>query len=221
MRQGDPPTSIGYGAFCICRMTHLHALSRLGGRTAGVRPGGEYDLVSRITKTSMSIAEMKEFATFSASTQRYIRRSLDVASDCQDVLAKWARDPVEAASIRAQHSVYRRLPVVRTSLPQAADLCEVEPVLSPLIALSAFDLGQARLPSFSSFRFLYERLLGGRSRPWLPSAFMCAAGMPQLHPDLRGTLLKSISEAAATASGWASRDPEFFPTWVEKVEMAA
>ena len=190
-------------------------------RTAGVRPGGEYEVVSKVSKTSMPIAEMKEFATFPAATQRYIRRSLDVAGECDHVLEKWARDGVEAASIRAQHSIYARLPIVRATLPDVADLSEVEPVLSPLVTLAAFDLGQGRLPSFSAFRFLYERLLGGRSRPWLPSAFMCAAGMPQLHPNLRGTLLKSISEAAATASGWASRDPQFFPTWVEKVEMAA
>ena len=177
--------------------------------------------MSKLSKTSMSIAEMKEFATFASSTQRYIRRSLDVASNSDDVLGKWARDNVEVAAIRAQFGIYRRLDCVRDMLPDASGLLDCESMISPIVTLAAFDLGQGRLPSFSSFRFLYERLLGGRSRPWLPSAFMCAAGMPHLHPSLRSTLLKSISEAAATASGWASRDPEFFPTWVEKVELAA
>lgn len=177
--------------------------------------------MSKVSKNSMTIAEMKEFATFASSTQRYIRRSLDVARGEGDILGKWARDDVEVASIRAQASMYQRLDLVRGLLPDASGLTDAEPMISPLVTVSAFDLGQGRLVSFSSYRFLYERLLGGRARPWLPSAFMAAAGMPHIHPERRGILLKSISEAAATAPGWTSREPDFYPTWVEKVEMAA
>jgi hypothetical protein len=32
-------------------------------------------------------------------------------------------------------------------------------------------------------------------------------------------LLQSISEAAATAPGWSSREPMFLPDWVEKVDV--
>lgn len=177
--------------------------------------------MSKTAKTSMTISEMREFATFASSTQRYIRRSLDVAQESGDVLGKWARDQIEIASIQAQFSIYQRLPAIRDMLPDAAGLMDAEPMISPLVTVAAFDLGQGRLPSFSSFRFLYERLLGGRARPWLPSAFMAAAGMPHIHPERRGNLLKSISESAATAPGWTSREPEFYPTWVEKVELAA
>jgi hypothetical protein len=28
--------------------------------------------------------------------------------------------------------------------------------------------------------------------------------------------LQSISEAAATASGWSTREPAFYPEWVDK-----
>ena len=38
------------------------------------------------------------------------------------------------------------------------------------------------------------------------------------NPDKRKVLLQSISEAAATAPGWSTREPVFFPEWVEKVE---
>ena len=76
----------------------------------------------------------------------------------------------------------------------------------------------ARLTSFSAFRFLYERLIGAEVRPWLPSLFCAAAALPHLHPELRRQLLQSISEAAATAAGWSSRQPAFFPHWVEKVD---
>ena len=48
-----------------------------------------------------------------------------------------------------------------------------------------------------------------------------AAALPHLHPERRRKLLQSISEAAATASGWSSRQPAFFPHWVEKVDTAA
>ena len=74
------------------------------------------------------------------------------------------------------------------------------------------------MTSFSAFRFLYERLIGAEVRPWLPSLFCSAAALPHLHPELRRQLLQSISEAAATAAGWSSRQPAFFPHWVEKVD---
>ena len=170
---------------------------------------------------AMTLAEMKEFAGLSASTQRYIRRSLDIGLDRDDALARWSRDTVEAASIRAQARVYGRLPDIRAGIPHDSGLDAVEAFLTPLVTLAAFDLGQGRLTSFSAFRFLYERLLGADARPWLPAAFCAAAALPHLHPDLRRRLLQSISEAAATASGWSNRSPSFFPHWVEKVEPAA
>jgi hypothetical protein len=170
---------------------------------------------------AMALAEMKEFAGFAAGTQRYVRRSLDIGLDREDAMARWSRDVVEAASIRAQARLYDRLPELRVSIPDDSGLDAVEPFMAPLITVSAFDLGQGRLTSFSSYRFLYERLLGADVRPWLPGAFCAAAALPHLHPDLRRTLLQSISEAAATASGWSTRAPAFFPSWVEKVETPA
>lgn len=170
---------------------------------------------------AMTLAEMKEFASFSSATQRYVRRSLDIGLDREDAMARWGRDVVEAASIRAQARVYRSLSEIRAMVPEASGLEAVEPFLGPLITLAAFDLGQGRITSFSAFRFLYERLIGAEVRPWLPSAFCSAAALPHLHPELRRKLLQSISEAAATASGWSSRQPAFFPYWVEKVDMSA
>lgn len=166
---------------------------------------------------AMTLAEMKEFAGFSASTQRYIRRALDIGLDRDDALTRWSRDVVETASIRAQARMYDRLPDLRAMIPDDSALDAVEPFMAPLVTLSAFDLGQGRLPTFSAYRFLYERLLGAECRPWLPAAFCAAAALPTLHPDLRRRLLQSISEAAATASGWSNRKPAFFPYWVEKV----
>ncbi|TPG15707.1 hypothetical protein [Sphingomonas oligophenolica] len=170
---------------------------------------------------AMTLAEMKEFAGFPAATQRYIRRSLDIGLDRDDAMARWSRDVVEAASIRAQARIYRSLADLREICPDDADLQAIEPFLAPLITLVAFDLGQGRITSFSAFRFLYERLIGAEVRPWLPAAFCGAAALPHLHPELRRNLLQSISEAAATASGWSHRQPAFFPNWVEKVDSSA
>lgn len=170
---------------------------------------------------AMTLAEMKEFAGFPGATQRYIRRSLDVGLDREDALNRWSRDVIEAASIRAQRRVYERLEHVRETVPDDSGLDQVEPFLAPLVTMTAFDLGQDRLASFGSYRFLYERLIGANVRPWLPGAFCAAAALPHLHPEKRRVLLQSISEAAATAPGWSNREPSFFPEWVDKVEARA
>ena len=167
----------------------------------------------------LTLAEIKEFAGFSAATQRYIRRSLDVAFDRKDAIALWSRDAVEATTIKAQHKFYDRLPEIRALVPDSSSIEDAEPFLAQLIIVSAFDLGQSRIDGFAAFRFLYERLIGADARPWLPAAFCAAASMPHLQPERRKVLLQSISEAAATAPGWSKRQPSFYPEWVEKVEV--
>ena len=179
------------------------------------------------TKTSqpaggaLLISEMKEFAGFPKSTQRYIRRSLDVAFGRADPLDTWARDEVEGASIAAQGRFYKQLDHLRLQVPDDRGLDMIEPFMGVLVTLTAFDLGQDRLPSFAAYRFLYERLLGAAVRPWLPAAFCASSALPHLHPDRRRLLLQSISENAATAPGWSSRESVFWPEWVEKVDLAA
>ncbi len=166
----------------------------------------------------LAIAELKEFAGFPASTQRYIRRSLDIALERDDAVARWSRDVIEETAIRVQARVYGRLQDIRAVIPDNSGLESLESFMAPLVAVSAFDLGQDRLPSFSAYRFLYERLLGAAARPWLPGAFCAAAALPNLHPERRRTLLQSISEAAATAPGWSNREPRFIPEWVDKID---
>ena len=61
--------------------------------------------------------------------------------------------------------MYDRLPEIRALTPDDSGLDAVEPFMAPLITVSAFDLGQGRLPVFSAYRFLYERLVGGRGSP--------------------------------------------------------
>ena len=134
------------------------------------------------TDGSITIAELREFASFPAATQRYIRRSLDVAFRRGDAMETWGRDVVEEASIRAQARIYNRIDEIKHLVPDDSGLDQVEPFMAPLVTISAFDLGQNRLNSFSAYRFLYERLIGAGSRPWLPGAF-CAAALEAITPS--------------------------------------
>ncbi len=169
----------------------------------------------------MALAELKEFAGFPAGTQRYIRRSLDIAFSPAEprreaAVARWSRDGIEQVKIRVQARYYDRIAELRDRVPATADLSKVEGFMAPLVALSAFDLAQDKLPHFSSYRFLYERLIGAAARPWLPGAFCAAAALPHIEPARRRDLLQTISEGAATAPGWSRREPSFYPGWVDK-----
>jgi hypothetical protein len=178
--------------------------------------------MSRQTKSgagAIALAEMQEFASFSKGSQRYIRRSLDIGFRNRDALQLWARDADEKEAILNQVDAYRKVDAIRPLIPDDAAIEEAEALMAPLIALSAFDLGEGRLPGFTAYRFLYERLFGAAVRPWLPAAFCAAATLPNLHPDDRRALLQSISEAQATAPGWSIREPVFFPQWVDKVDL--
>ncbi len=165
---------------------------------------------------SLAIAELREFASFTSCEQRYIKRSLDVGLGRQDAFKLWARDAGENTSIRSQYVAYQALKVLRGKMPDETSFEALDAFLGKLIRLTAFDLAQERLSTFSSYRFLYERLLGAEVRPWLPSAFCSSAALPQIRPERRKHLLQSISEAAATAPGWSTREPCFYPEWVEK-----
>ena len=166
-----------------------------------------------------SLYEMQEFAGFSKAAQRYIRRSLDVGLARGDAVARWARNPSEAGAIAGQAGVYRDLDRIRAAVPDDLDLDAAGRLLAPLVALIAHDLGEGRLDGFASCRFLYERLIGAAVRPWLPAASCAAAALPQLHPDRRRALLRTMSEEVIATPGWSPREPVFRPEWVDKVDQ--
>jgi len=172
--------------------------------------------LSKPSDGGLIIHELKEFASFPASTQRYIRRSLDIALNRGDPLRLWARDAEEMESIRDQARLYDRLPEIRAMVPDESVLQPIEGLMAPLMAITAFDLGEGRLQSFGAYRFLYERLLGAAVRPWLPAAYCGVAALPMLQPELRLKLLTSISEQAAGALGWSQVPAQFYPEWVNK-----
>jgi hypothetical protein len=174
---------------------------------------------SRHSAGARALDEMKEFAAFPAAAQRYIRRSLDVGFHRTDAMEIWSREADERVSIQKQLVCYAALAEVRAHIPEDLGLGADPLFFGALVRLSEFDLAQGPLTSFAAYRFLYERLLGATIRPWLSAAFCAAASLPSLHPSLRRMLLKSMSEADATASAWSAREPSFYPEWVEKDEL--
>ena len=168
----------------------------------------------------MPIAEMREFAGFAPAEQRYIKRSLDIGLARTDAFRRWGRSESENTAIRRQYVAYQDLKTLRALIPHEGSPQEVERFLGKLVRVAAFDLEQERLGCFSAFRFLYERLLGARARPYLPAAFCAAAALPSIRPERRKLLLQSLSEAAATAPGWSEREPGFLPEYVDDFEAA-
>ena len=169
---------------------------------------------------TLTIAEMREFAGFSPCEQRYIKRSLDIGMARCDAFKLWGRSEAENTAIRRQYVAYQELKALRELVPQEGTIGEVERFIGKLVRMAAFDLAQERLTSFSAFRFLYERLLGPEARPYLPAGFCAAAALPAIRPEQRKVLLQSLSEAAATAPGWSSKAPSFYPEYVEAAEAA-
>jgi hypothetical protein len=172
--------------------------------------------MGHIRTASLMINELREFASFTPCEQRYIKRSIDIGLGRQDAFKLWARDATEMSSIRSQYVAYQDLKSLRGAMPDESSVEGLDGFMGKLVRMAAFDLAQDKLDSFSSFRFLYERILGARMRPWLPASFCAASALPQIRPERRKRLLHSISEAAATAPGWSESEPSFFPEWVEK-----
>ncbi|MEO0062204.1 MAG: hypothetical protein RLZZ08_764 [Pseudomonadota bacterium] len=167
---------------------------------------------------SLTIAELREFASFTVAEQRFIERGLDIGLDRADAFKQWSREAGDTATIRSQYLAYRELRALRTDMPDTDTCRGIDGFIGSLVRISANDLGMEQLTSFSAYRFLYERLLGAGVRPWLPAAFCGAAALPTIRPDHRKQLLQSLSEAAATAPAWSTREPAFYP---EKIEAEA
>ena len=53
---------------------------------------------ARPANGALALSEMREFASFSKGTQRYIRRSLDVGLNRRDAVKRWSRDIARRAT---------------------------------------------------------------------------------------------------------------------------
>lgn len=165
--------------------------------------------------SSLTISELREFAGFTADEQLFIERSLDIFMGRGDAFKAWGMDGATNASIRAQYLSYRELRGLRSTIPSETGLDGIAPFIGAMVRIAAQDLAQEKISCFSAFRFLYERLMGADARPFLPAAFCAAAALPQIRPERRKILLQSLSESAATAPAWSTREPAFYPERIE------
>ncbi|MDE1468094.1 hypothetical protein [Aurantiacibacter sp. D1-12] len=174
--------------------------------------------MAKAQTASMTIAEMREFASFTEHERAFIERGLDIALGRGDAFKVWSRSAADQRAIRSQYLAYRELRQLRDAVPAGAGYDGIDAFMGAVIRISAQDLAQNQIDSFSAYRFLYERLLGAAARPFLPGTFCGAAALPQIQPCRRKMLLQSLSESAATAPAWSPREPGFFP---EKVDAEA
>jgi hypothetical protein len=173
----------------------------------------------RLGAGEMMFAEMQEFGSFGIEVQRYICRSLDVAHSPDVSPADWARNEREAHDIFAQKQAYGLLPGIREALPGTEGFMDAEAFLFPLISVSTFDVSCGPIASFAEYRFLYERLLGPRVRPWLASAFLAAASSPHFPAEIRQGLVKSVN--SGLTDRWSSAQPAYQPRWFGDCEDLA
>ena len=155
-------------------------------------------LASTATTT---IGEMREFAGFSPSEQRYIKRSLDIGMARCDAFKLWGRSEAENTAIRRQYVAYQDLKSLRGLVPQEGTIGEIERFIGKLVRMAAHDLAQESLSSFSAFRFLYERLLGADARPYLPAAFCAAAALPMIRPEHRKNSAPKLKRSRRDCAG--------------------
>ena len=167
-------------------------------------------------EAALTIAELREFASFSPAEQRYIERALDIGLGRCDVMVEWGGRQDAEDALRGHIAAYDRLDELRAAHPDTLALVGLDSFMGVLMQLTLFDLSQGAIESFSAYRFLYERLLGAEVRPWLPAAFCAASALPAIPNTLSMDMLQSLSEAAATAPGWSTQAPCFYPEWVEK-----
>lgn len=175
---------------------------------------------------SQTIAEMREFAAFSAEEQFFIERSLELgrapAGVCCSPPNPDGSPPTRLPTCsQIQRSGYDELRHLARDCAADQPLAVIEPFLAVLVRVTALDLARGMIASFAAYRFLYERLLGARVRPFFPAAFCAAAALPQIDPAGRARLVESVGYAVLATPGWSMREPIFFPRRIAEDPDAA
>ena len=83
---------------------------------------------------SLTIAELREFASFTEDEQLFIERSLDVGLGRGDAFKQWSGD---ADAIRSQYLAYRELKALREAIPCESSLEGVQDFMGTLMRISA------------------------------------------------------------------------------------
>lgn len=90
-------------------------------------------------------------------------------------------DPNAAMLFKESHGAM--LARARQCVPQSPAQWELSEFFQYSIPGAAFDCQW--ISSYRAFEFLYIRILGEKSRPWLPSLYLAAATLPSLAEEAR------------------------------------
>lgn len=154
--------------------------------------------------------EQEEFSQFDLDTQQFITCSLLLATSPEEGLPLAARNLGGPVAL-AQADIYRMLEGARSKLPKSFAQWEMVEFFGYALAPSAFDLSLGKLTAFDAYRFLYERILGGGARPWLPSLYIAAATAPSVPRDISRRAVEQFPWEAEIDRDWHTLDPLFMP----------
>lgn len=80
----------------------------------------------------------------------------------------------------------------RKSIPQSDAHWELAAFMNPALRAAIWDLQWGAITTFQQFDFLYVRILGERSRRYLPMLFSAACWNPSFSPDFAQKLLHTL-----------------------------
>lgn len=167
------------------------------------------------------LEEIEEFDSLSEADRAWICFCLDMAERPAKNLETWGsyhKLPVRLAAadlLGSSVAVFKRdcASAAKSGYRFAAD------VYPDLIRAGAFVIQYGHCATYRAFKFLMERLFGGVSRPYLPSAFLALAAHPSFAGALSSdsTLIRpeEIGDALLEAqTGWGTFECVFRPTQV-------
>lgn len=132
--------------------------------------------------------ERAEWRAFDAGERRYILARL------HGLLNPVGGDP-QVVTYLLDGDYYLVLAEARRLLPKSGALWELQAFMGHATAVAVRDVMWGQLQSFSAFRFLHERTLGARSRPYLPMMFLSAVASPGVADKFRLKYLERVTLA--------------------------
>lgn len=128
---------------------------------------------------------------FDAEFFEYARRALEMAGISTDERLK-AEKPIQHSLLHAVGEQSAHYANARKSVPQSDAHWEIAIFASVAIPAAMWDLQWGKIRNFAQFDYLYRRILGERSRRYLPMIFAAAAWAPGLDGEFAAELLYTL-----------------------------
>jgi hypothetical protein len=133
--------------------------------------------------------------TFDEEFLDYARRALEMAGIETDPRLK----AVKPLRHSLMHAISEQSAHYRSALklvPQSGSHWEMAQFIGQAVRAAIWDLQWGSIRSYDQFEFLYRRILGEESVPYLRSVFAAAALSPGLTAEFSNELKRSLPEAS-------------------------